>query len=492
MMKYLHTLFRGLKRIFGRSRSIISSGKKRVFHYIDRKPYKSFFITLGIFLVLIVISNILGNQKVDTKKSSVPSKEVKIYTIGSAPKLTVQAQIEKSGVIRLTALAPGVVQYISKDVGYQVFKGEVLVGLSSNYQGGNTFSLQRQLAETQNQNVVATYDIQKDIIKKQREIAEKGDVQADELVSITDQSVGETNTLISLNDQILSSLDENLANLESTNVGGANDALILSTKQMKAQFLAANNQAKQASRMGQLNASGDKPSAQISNLQKDLAFKQLDLQEKMLDMGREVSRIQLQIARVGEAMMFPSAPFAGTVQKISVKVGQAVNPGQELMVLSQEVGSDPVVAIAYVSSDIAYKVSRLEESVVHINDKTSFSVHPSYVTSDAIQGSLYGIYFNIPDQYIAMVTEKGFIQIDIPIGYFDTSATIPYIPIDAIYQTKEQNYVFVAKNDKAEAKSVDLGQVFGSFVEITQGLSSKDMVIVNRNVIAGDSITITK
>ncbi|MBI4066874.1 hypothetical protein HY407_00680 [Candidatus Gottesmanbacteria bacterium] len=491
-MKYLKSLSRGLKRLYVRIKNFLLVGRSRVLRYIDRKPFKSFFIALGILFILIVISNILGKPKVETKKPVVVAKEVKIYTIGSAPKISVQAQVEKSGVIRITALTPGVVQFISKDLGYQVYKGEVLVGLSSNYQGGNTFSLQRQLAETQYQNTVSTADLQKEIIKKQREIAEKGNTNADELRNITDQSVTETSNLITLNDEILTSLDKNLANLVSTNVGGANDALILSTKQLKAQFLAANNQARQALRLGQLNASSDKPPAEISNLQKDLAFKQLDLQEKMLDLGREVSRIQLQIARVGEAMMFPAAPFNGTVQRVSVKIGQAVNPGQELMVLSGEIGSDPVVAIAYVSHEIADKISRLEASVIHINDKISFEAHPSYVTVDAIAGSLYGIYFPIPDQYARDLTEKGFIQIDIPIGYYDTSAAIPYIPIDAIYQTEDQNYVFVVKDGKAEARSVGLGQVFGSFVEITRGLSGKDRVIVNRNVIAGDTITVTK
>lgn len=477
------------KKHFTKAKNFLSKARKKTLTYIDKKPYKSFFVVLGVFLLLIVISNILGSAHPQEKKLDTVPKQVQTYTIGSAPKLTVQAQIEKSGVVHITALTSGVVQAINKQVGQKVSKGQTLLRLSSNYQGGNISSLSRQLAESQYKNVTDTYDLNKDIIKKQKEIAQKVDVQSDELRSITDKSVGETNELIDLNNQILSSLDKNIAYLEATNVSGSNDALILSAKQLKSQFLAGNNSAKQAVRMAEFNSSGDKPPADISNLQKDLTLKQLDLQDKMLDLNREVSKIQLQIARVSEGMMFPSAPFSGTIQKVFVKVGQAVNPGTELIILSETVEKDPVIAIAYVSADIARKISKLETSAVHIDDKSSFDSHPSYITQDAIAGSLYGVYFDIPNQYVSAVTEKGFITVDLPIGYFDTGAAVPFIPIDAIYQTKAQSFVFVAENGKARAKSIELGEVFGSFVEITKGLSEKDMVIVNRNVIAGDAIT---
>jgi multidrug efflux pump subunit AcrA (membrane-fusion protein) len=224
-------------------------------------------------------------------------------------------------------------------------------------------------------------------------------------------------------------------------------------------------------------------------MQKDLTIKQLDLQEKMLDLNREISRIQLQIARVVEAMMFPAAPFSGTIQRIFVKVGEQVNPGSELAVLTQDQGNDPVVAIAYVSQDIAKRVSRLEPSILHL-DGTVVSGYPTFISEDAIQGSLYGIYFDVPDQYMTSVTEKGFIQVDLPIGYFDTASVIPYIPIDAVYQTKDQSYVYVVKDGKALSKSLVLGNVYGSYVEVVKGLGDKDRVIIDRNVIAGDSVSI--
>ena len=478
-----------MKKLVLRLKELFKHQQKKIVTFTDKKPFESFFIALGAFFILIVISNMLGTAK-KVEKQEVPKvKQVHVYTVGSAPKMTVQAQIEKSGVIHLSSLTSGIIWSINKEVGQHVEKGETLITMSTNYQGGSTPSLQRQLAETQYQHMLDTYDLQKDTIKKQRDLADKTDQNADQLRDITDQSLNDMNSLINLNNDILSSLDSNIANLEATNVGGANDALILSTQEQKSQFLAANNQAKQASRSGQFTSAADKPGAELSNTQKDLTIKQLDLQEKMLDLNREISKIQLQIARVVEATMYPAAPFSGTIQRIFVTVGQQVNSGTELMVLSQDNQENSTIAIAYVSAEIAKKVSKLEPGIIHIGNKT-ISSNPDFVTEDAIQGSLYGVYFDIPKEFVSEVTNKGSIKIELPFGYGNTSSVIPYIPIDTVYQTKDQSYVYVTKAGKAAAKSVQLGNVFGSYVAVEKGLGDKDRIILDRNVIAGDRVTV--
>ncbi len=489
MRQKLRQVFLRIREGFVPVRKKTTVYRTRISKFIDKRPFASFFVILGILLLLIVISNIVGAPKPPAPQKEALVKQVKVYNVGGSPKLTVQAQIEKSGAIKITALTPGVVQTIYKNTGESFSKGETLIALSSNYQGGNTSSLSRQLAQTQYNNALETYNTQKDIIQKQRELADKTDVNADELRNITSQSLGDTRSLISLNDDILSSIDQNLEELESTNTNGANDDLILSTQQLKTQFLAANNQARGALRGAEFSAASDKAPAELSNLSKDLTLKQLDVQSKMLDMNKEVSRIQLNIAQVAEGMMFPSAPFNGTVQRVFVKVGQAVNPGTELMVLSEVAEEDPITAIAYVSGDIAKKVSQLDSSTLHIGDLKLLS-SPSFVSKEAIQSSLYGVYFDIPDQYNDDVTEKGFIQIDLPIGYADTSSSIPYIPLDAIYQTKEQNYVFVVEKGAAVPKEIQLGEVYGSFVEIKGGLRKTESVILNRNIISGDKVEV--
>ncbi len=71
-----------------------------------------------------------------------------------------------------------------------------------------------------------------------------------------------------------------------------------------------------------------------------------------------------------------------------------------------------------------------------------------------------------------------------------TSAAVPFVPLDSVFQTQDQAYLFVAKNGKAVSRKVKLGSVLGRFVEIESGLNNSDQVILDRNVIDGDSVKI--
>lgn len=465
----------------------VKISKKKVLVMVDKSPLRAFFGILGILVLLIIITSFF-RRPVEVKKEAIPVKKVDIYQIGTAPKIGVSAQIEKSGVIQITALTGGVVQTIYKKEGEVAGRGDTLVALSSNYQGGNSLSLQRQLAGVSYQNAKDTFQAQKDLIQKQRDLANKGDENTDQMRDITSKSIDETKTAIAANNDALSAVDTNIADLQKNNVGGINNGMIASVKALRSQLIAANNGAQTALRNSELQSAGDKPPAQLSDLQKDIMIRQLDLQEKTLALSKEAAGIQLQIAQVNEALMFPSSPFASTVQRVFVKEGQSVSPGTPLMVIAGDSSADPVTAVAYVSREIAQKISQIEPSTVHVGEQT-FSAFPTFVTQEAIQGTLYGVYFLLPDEYIGKVSEKGYIQIDLPIGYYDTSSTAPFLPIDVVYQTKEADYVFIISHGKAVSHKVTLGQVYGSFVEVKSGLSRGDQVIENRTVIAGDRVS---
>jgi multidrug efflux pump subunit AcrA (membrane-fusion protein) len=472
-----------------RLRVFLDSRRKRIANAIDERPFRSFFVFLGILLALIIASNIIGNPKPVSDNPPRVTKDVQYYTIGNAPKMTLSAKVEKSGVITVTALSPGVVQYINPSVGTYVRAGDNLLGLSSNYQGGNSATLQRQLAAVQYHNAKETYELQKDIINKQKLLAEKGENVAGRMRDITEASIGETRALVDLNEQIIQSLMTTISELENTNVNGANDALILATRQMRVQFQAGVNMARQGLRLAEFNAGDENEPAQISTLQKETAIKQLELQEKMLGVGLEASRLQLAIAKVVEGMSYPAAPLSGTVQRVLVDVGQAVNPGTPLLVIAGDEAQGSTVAVAYVSGELARKISRVEESRIHINADTYYDAAPDFISTEAVSGSLYGVFFTVPSMYSALIPDAGYITVDIPVGYVQTGAAVPFIPIDSVYQTKNDNYVFVEKDGLAKSRSVTLGEVFGSFVEIRKGLGVSDRVILDRTVISGDRVS---
>ncbi len=476
-----------VKPIFIFLKAKIKPQYKRFMLFAKKKPITAFIILLGVLLFLIVLSNLISRPVKEDEDVKLPVKEVSIYTIGSSPKIKVQAQVEKSGVIKIVSLGNGVVQNINVFVGQEVYRGTNIVSLSTNYQGGNAFSLQRQLAQTQYANVLGTYQTQKDLIGKQREITNKNDENSDELRNITRQSLDQTRGLINLNNDILNTLSFNQSQYQATNSGGLNDALILQMKQLRSQLLAGNNQLESALRNSEYSSFDDEVLAKISDLNKDIALKQLELQEKALDLGKEVSRLNVMLTQVNEAIMYPSSPINGKVERIYVKAGQVVSPGMPIAQISGE--SKSLKAVAFLSRELSQAVSRLEASTLNFGTKQYEEV-PFYVSEEATDGSLYTAQFIVPNEFSSFVTDKGYITIDIPIGFPQTGGTVPFIPLDAVFQTQDQAYLYIVKDNKAESKKVNLGQVLGRFVEITSGLVSKDQVIINRNVIQGDPVKI--
>lgn len=458
--------------------------RKKTQTAFNARPLAFFYLSIAVLVGLIVLGNILREPAAEPKETTKAPLNVATYTLGGAPQVTVTGEIEKSGVVTIVALTQGVVQKRNYQEGDPVAKGAVLMNLASNYHGGNAMSTQRQLAGVQYQQVLDTYDAQKDLIEKQKESARKMDAQSGELREITEDSLSETRDLISLNSSIISKLNDNLEILEADPVTNA-DA-ILATKQAKSQFLAAQAQSKSALRQSEYQSDNENEPAELSQLQLDIAIKQLDLQAKMLDVQKEVSRLQLSLARITEGMTTPAAPFSGVVQRVFVKVGEVVNPGTPLAIVSQ-VEDDPITVVAYVSRDIAQKISTTEPALITIRDE-KIEVIPHYVTADAIDTGLYAVYFALPDSYISKVTDKDHALVHLNLMSDDPQSTVPYIPLDSIHQTSTSAYVFVVEDGKAKAHNVELGSVFGSLVQVT-GLSRQETIILDRTVTEGTEVT---
>ncbi len=470
MIAFFTSLFQTLKTRFSRFIGWFKA-------YFNHNPFKTLFGLLALLIILIAISSFLRTPKTTDTKKETPPKVVSVYRIGTSPKIRVQAQIEKSGVITIASLVPGVVQYVDLVPGDSIYRGQTLLMLSSNYQGGNAPAIQAQLAYQQMQNTNETYNTQKEIIAKQREVANKTDENNDLLRDISTKSIDETKSAISLNDEIIAGLDSQI------NAGTNVDV----NRQLKSQFIGANNQLKSMLRSTEYTASSDKVPADLSNLQKDITLKNLDIQEKALNLQKEITRLQYQLALVQQQTMSPAAPFRGTVQKVFVRPGQQVNPGTPLMLISQVAEEDPVTATAYVSRDVAKRISLAEPSILMI-DSFSIETYPTFVSQEAIKGSLYAVYFSIPDNYASFLTDNGYISVNIPVGKSDTGAAFPYIPIDSVYQNENAAYVYVANKNRVESRTIKLGQIFGNFVQVENGMKNGDALILDRTVVAGEKI----
>ncbi len=462
---------------------------KRIFSFIQIKPFTSFFIVLGILLVLMVVGNVLFSPKPEIAKNQDSLKKVQVYKIGSAPLVSYQGKVEKSGVTKIVAQMPGVVNYINVYEGQQVGAGVNILGLSTNYSGGNALSIARQIAGDQYQSAKDNYPTQKELIGKQKELANKSDENSDKLREIARGANESTQGLIDLNTSILNTLAANQSALESLPKSDENDAKILQVKSTRAQLIAGNNQLQLGLNNSNYANSDDNAPATIGNISKDVTVKQLELQEKALDLSLELSRLSFNMAQINEASMYPSAPFAGVIERLFVHPGDTVNPGTVIANLSGNTQHSEVVVL--VSEGIAKNISTFESSVLTINGK-EISMMPSYVSRDATNGNLYSVIYQLDDSFSANLTNGEYVDVKIPVGVADASNIDPFIPLDSVIQTQDEAFVYVVNNGKAEVKKIILGQIQGRFVEALTGLPKDAEIILDRNVIEGDKVLVVR
>jgi RND family efflux transporter MFP subunit len=455
-------------------------------NFIKRKPLGSFVFFLVLLLAVLLLSRLLQQTPEETETQKI-TKNVEVYSIGDGPKATYQARIEKTGVITIVAQSPGIVQNIAFKEGDTVTKGQQIISLSSNYQGGNAASVQRQIAQKQYQNVLDTFDTQNQLIQQQQVVATASAENAQRTRDITRQSLGETSDLINANQDQLNQLNTTLDTLETTNPAGANNEQVGELQGTITQLQGGINQLRAAQRTSEYQASNDNPPATLANAQEEIALKQLDVQRKTLELNRDVSKLQVKLAYVTEAMMYPASPFTGTIENIAVRQGQAVNAGTELATIA----ADDIVTSAQlqVPQSVASMLSVGEPSTAKVNNKM-FQITPYYVSKEATSGQLYSVKYDIPAEYQKEFADGEYITIQVPLKMADTTAAVPLIPIDAVYQTQEKSFVLVASKNKAMTKDIKVGEVFGNYVEVESGLSRGDQVILNRNVISDDAIKI--
>ena len=460
---------------------------------INRWPLASFLVVFGVVIGLAVFGNTLRSRTPVPEVAEPVAKKVEVFSIGQAPKLTMRATVEKTGVLTIVAQSPGVVQKVLVSEGDQVKRGSRIMNTSTNYVGGNAASIGRQIAWKNSSFLAENLPKQLEAVELQRQIANSADTQADKLREIARKSLDDTKGLISLNEEILRSIDENIAYLESNNTpDGANDGAILAAKQGKSQVLAALTGLRSGLRNTEYTASDDGEVATLGNLQRDLTLKQLELQEKSLKLNAEVAQLNTRLAKVQESLMFPAAPCPGVVERVYVHVGQVVAPGTPIATIR---GSDnPATISLLVSGDVARKVSRIEPTEFHTST-VRFSVAPRYISQEATTGSLHTILYDVPEAYAAELSNATNIQADVPIGYAKTVASAPFIPLDAIYQTETEAFIYIVEKPllsntmTAKVRTVTLGNVYGAFVEVKAGLSAGDAVITDRSVSDGELVT---
>jgi len=77
-----------------------------------------------------------------------------------------------------------------------------------------------------------------------------------------------------------------------------------------------------------------------------------------------------------------------------------------------------------------------------------------------------------------------------PLVEVQANSILPFVPIDSVYQSNFGSFLYVLENGRAMVREVKLGEVYGQFVMVKEGLLDSDLVILDRSVIEGDKIKV--
>jgi multidrug efflux pump subunit AcrA (membrane-fusion protein) len=471
-----------MKKLFSRVKNAIKTS-------LRKRPLITFVSGLALLLGLIVLANFIRNPEPGAGPSAPEAKVVETYNIGTAPVAQIQGRVEKTGVITIVAQSGGVVRHIAAKPGETVGKGANLISLATNYQGANSASVQRQITQKSYQLSKDTLDQQKELIQKQKDVANTEDARDEELRKIDEDAVDEINELLDINEDILNSINDNLddlVELQTASPSAETESLIENLRGTKANQLSAVFGLRQQLRSEEYTVDENEEPTKLRELNKEIALKRLELQEKSLQLEHEVAYLNYKVALITESLMYPSAPFAGTVERVHVRVGEVVSPGDPLITFTGN--KQRLSVVAFVPENIARNISPLDASTILINND-EYSTVPLHISTEATDGLLFSVIYDVPDEYAAQISDNSIVTIKIPIGFADTNGVVPSVPIDIIHQLQDTSFVYIVQDGKAVSREVKIGEIYGSQVQILEGLESGETVIMNRNVIEGDLVT---
>lgn len=232
---------------------------------------------------------------------------------------------------------------------------------------------------------------------------------------------------------------------------------------------------------------------EIAQMDDVLTRREREVELKTLEKARETRKVTLtnaelnyKLALIDDAVLKPRSLSSGFVQSISVKKGDYVTPGQTLATISNPFGSTLIEA--FIVSEIAPFVDMTKEAKITLADGTVVKAVPNYFSAAEDEDGMFMLQFAVSEEAAKNISVSESPKVEIPLRFTHESTILA--PLDAVFKNADTTTVLVAVDNKAEARTVELGRVRGNYVEILSGLQKSDQIILNRFVLAGDPITV--
>lgn len=176
------------------------------------------------------------------------------------------------------------------------------------------------------------------------------------------------------------------------------------------------------------------------------------------------------------------APISGVISSISIVEGEYATSSNPPVTI---VDSDSITIEFGVSASIVNKVKKGDEAEVEISsaDFKSEAVINSVSSSADIMTNLYTVSIVLEND--GTIKPGMFAKVYLKTDKIDNALAVK---TEAVKETEDKRFVFVAEGDKAVEKEVSTGLDTGAYIEIKSGISEGDKVIVKgQDYISGGS-----
>ena len=199
---------------------------------------------------------------------------------------------------------------------------------------------------------------------------------------------------------------------------------------------------------------------------------------------KEVLERQMDVLRQQQAMYKIKSPINGAIEKMDLKIGQAVAPGTQAI---QAINPNSIKAKAQVAESYLGKINQGNEVRVIFPD-----IPDSLDTKISFAAKVIDLKSRSFDIEINLSPNKKYranmITVLKVIDYKNPNAIV--IPINAILNTEKGKYVFEVVNGKAKRTEIKAGRTIEGKTEVLAGLGENAKIVVTgiEDLSEGDTV----
>jgi len=441
---------------------------------IRKFPLLTFYITLGVLVTLIVLGQFITKPAPIPQSNSISPRSVSTFNLKDPITISLPAQVNNQRLITINSQTQGIITKVNIKEGQKIKRGQTLISIGTTNLGGNPATIGRIIAQANLDFQKDNQSLQSDILNLQRKLSDLNKDLNGENRDIANQSLTDTRNMFNDTQKIYNQVTDQLNILQANPTTASSSA---SLQQTKLSLQANLNQLSQGIRASQLQVDENKPPAQIADTSRELTQKQLDLQSQSQELNQTLTKLNLELARINEALFYPVSPVNGTIQLVHVNPNQSISPGMPIATIIDDHRSPLKITSSIPSSIYPYIDSSAPITINHNN---------SILKANLLYLSI------IPDAtnlHPAILTTSQIINNPLPANIltnFTLQSDQLIIPIDSIYQSSNDSYIYlIQKTDQgfiATKRIITTSRIIGNYIIVTSGLNKDDIIITSRYV----------